>query len=196
MPVDPLYCPALTCAVYDYLFMGLSQPLLGTFVLDLSSIFYKQPHKRYLKIIDIAKDTKARAQDEDIRPVEEIKVPEFGDSVKPLSISDQDITVGEMDFEETIEPPKAGITAGVSRAPPEKMSDNLPVKQARKGQFVRMPIYKKNEKTARMEETNVPDPNFYMVCGYDKQPGDGDMHYRYIVKSELEESEYIDKSPF
>jgi hypothetical protein len=42
MPVDPLFCPALSVAVYDYLFMGLKQPLIGTFVLDLGSIFYKQ----------------------------------------------------------------------------------------------------------------------------------------------------------
>jgi len=41
MPVDPLFCPALTAAVYDYLFMGLSQPLIGTFVIELGEILHK-----------------------------------------------------------------------------------------------------------------------------------------------------------
>lgn len=47
-----------------------------------------------------------------------------------------------------------------------------------------------------MEEINVPDPAYYKACGYDNKPGDGVMHYRYIVDRELEESEYIDVSPF
>lgn len=89
-----------------------------------------------------------------------------------------------------------GISAGVSRAPPKLMTEDLSLKVARKGTFVRMPEYQKNADSGRMEEINVPDPNYYMVVGYDKNPGDGVMHYRYIVKSELEESEYIDKSPF
>jgi len=42
MPLDPLFCPALTASVYDYLFKGLSQPLIGTFALDLGKIFYKE----------------------------------------------------------------------------------------------------------------------------------------------------------
>jgi len=59
-----------------------------------------------------------------------------------------------------------------------------------------MPTYKKNDESGRMEEINCPDPEYYHAVGYDKQPGDGVMHYRYVVKSELEESDYIDKSPF
>ena len=31
LPADSLFCPKLTCYVYDYIFKGLSQPLLGTF---------------------------------------------------------------------------------------------------------------------------------------------------------------------
>ena len=89
-----------------------------------------------------------------------------------------------------------GLSAGVSRAAPKMMSEDLSLKMARKGGFIRMPEYQKNTESGRMEEINVPDPNYYMVVGHDRNPGDGIMHYRYIVKSELEESEYIDKSPF
>jgi hypothetical protein len=47
-----------------------------------------------------------------------------------------------------------------------------------------------------MEEINCPDPNYYMTVGYDKVPGTDVMHYRYVVKMELEDSEYVDASPF
>ena len=89
------------------------------------------------------------------------------------------------------------MTAGVQRADPEKMFGPLALKYARRGQFRIMPTYKMDDKTGRMEEINVPDPNYYMAVGYDREPGDGYMHYRYCVRSELEEaSDYIDKSPF
>ena len=57
MPVDPLFCPALTASVYDYLFMGLSQPLIGTFVIELGSIFHKvkKPKVRAKKIVSLLK---------------------------------------------------------------------------------------------------------------------------------------------
>ena len=31
LPIEELYCPSLACDCYDYVFMGLSQPLIGTF---------------------------------------------------------------------------------------------------------------------------------------------------------------------
>lgn len=40
MPKDPLFCPSLTAKVYDYLFKGLSQPLIGTFTINLGDIFH------------------------------------------------------------------------------------------------------------------------------------------------------------
>jgi hypothetical protein len=38
LPHDSLFCPKLTCYVYDYVFKGLSQPLLGTFQINLGHI--------------------------------------------------------------------------------------------------------------------------------------------------------------
>lgn len=45
LPIDPLFCPHLTCAVYDFLFKGLSQPLIGSFAIDLGSLFHKKKVK-------------------------------------------------------------------------------------------------------------------------------------------------------
>jgi hypothetical protein len=41
MPVDPLFCPSLSVGVYDYLFHGLSQPLIGTFTIALGEHFHE-----------------------------------------------------------------------------------------------------------------------------------------------------------
>ena len=46
LPYDPLYCPTLTATVHDYLFYGLSQPILGTFSIPLGDfLFKKKPEK-------------------------------------------------------------------------------------------------------------------------------------------------------
>lgn len=70
------------------------------------------------------------------------------------------------------------------------------MRKARKGLFVRKPIYQPNRDNGMMEEINIPDPNFYMPIGYDRHPNQEIMHYRYVVPSELEESNYMDPSPF
>ena len=47
-----------------------------------------------------------------------------------------------------------------------------------------------------MKEINVPDEEYFMEIGYDRVKGDGTVHYRYILDKPLEDSEYIDKTPF
>lgn len=50
MPTDPLFCPTLSCGVYDYLFMGMSQPLIGTFTIDLGDHFHNKKSGNQRKI--------------------------------------------------------------------------------------------------------------------------------------------------
>jgi hypothetical protein len=38
LPTEELYCPALTCEVFDYIFLGLSQPLIGSFTIPIGSM--------------------------------------------------------------------------------------------------------------------------------------------------------------
>lgn len=42
LPSDPLYCPSLTCGVYDYIFKGVSQPLVGNFVIPIGDLQHLQ----------------------------------------------------------------------------------------------------------------------------------------------------------
>ena len=38
LPTDPLFCPVLSCSVFDYVFRGLSQPMIGTFTIPLGQL--------------------------------------------------------------------------------------------------------------------------------------------------------------
>ena len=38
LPKKELYCPSLSCSVYDQVFLGMSQPVLGTFTIPLGQI--------------------------------------------------------------------------------------------------------------------------------------------------------------
>lgn len=40
LPEDPLFCPKLACDVYDYVFKGMVQPLIGTFSISIGEIMH------------------------------------------------------------------------------------------------------------------------------------------------------------
>lgn len=75
------------------------------------------------------------------------------------------------------------------------MSKGLAVKDARAGAFFRKPKYEKEE-TGHIIEVGAPDPEFFTELGYDRKPGSAEKHYRYCLKNSLEESDFMDKTPF
>ena len=42
LPTNKLFCPKLACEVYDYVCRGLSQPKVGSFVIDIGAIMQEQ----------------------------------------------------------------------------------------------------------------------------------------------------------
>ena len=46
LPVEELYCPKLACEVYDFICKGLSQPIIGSFVIDIGKIMQEQLKER------------------------------------------------------------------------------------------------------------------------------------------------------
>ena len=38
LPRSPLFCPRLVCTVHDYIFKGLSQPLIGSFTIPIGKL--------------------------------------------------------------------------------------------------------------------------------------------------------------
>jgi len=46
LPIDPLYCPRLACSVFDYIFRGWNQPLIGTFTLPIGELMHSLAEER------------------------------------------------------------------------------------------------------------------------------------------------------
>jgi len=166
MPVDPLFAPSLQCSVFDYLFLGLSKPLIGTFTIPLGELFHKG---------------NTHAGD--------------GPDLGGLAAKQVSMEVDPL-YEKIRILPKHASALGVTSVPGVTMTADLTVAQARLGQFVRLPEYAVNATTGKQEEINVPDANYYMQIGYDRAPGEKTMHYRYVIKGEYEKSAYIEASPF
>lgn len=38
LPTDDLYCPKLSCTVYDYIYKGWNQPIIGVFTLPIGQL--------------------------------------------------------------------------------------------------------------------------------------------------------------
>ena len=50
LPSGALYCPSLSCDVYDYIFKGLSQPLLGTFSISIGEIIEQTKYDQMMEL--------------------------------------------------------------------------------------------------------------------------------------------------
>ena len=46
LPTSPLYCPKLVCSVFDYIFMGVNQPLVGTFTIPIGELIFELKKER------------------------------------------------------------------------------------------------------------------------------------------------------
>ena len=189
MPVDPLYCPSLGAAVYDTLFMGLSQPLLGTFSINLGEIFHsKKSKEERQKLIEIAGELEVTHFPE----LDKVDITMEEDH--PL-IKTEEIKVEESPPKKKLQKVKTNKASGVKAGSVQKLNGPMSMRKARAGGFVRRPKYEKDDKH-NVVEVEVPDPDYFLPVGYDRIPGDGIMHYRYFVQSELEETQFIDKCPF
>ena len=40
LPIDPLYCPRLSCQVYDCIYTGWSQPIIGNFTIPIGELMH------------------------------------------------------------------------------------------------------------------------------------------------------------
>jgi hypothetical protein len=71
LPNDSLYCPSLTCGVYDYIFKGMAQPLIGSFEIDFGQLQkdtnreFEEQNEKTIEII--------KALEQKVRDAEETK---------------------------------------------------------------------------------------------------------------------------
>ena len=50
LPVEEIYCPRLSCQVFDTIYAGFNQPIIGSFFIELASRIEKQREKRKKKL--------------------------------------------------------------------------------------------------------------------------------------------------
>jgi len=46
LPIKPLYCPRLSCQVYDQVFAGFSQPIIGNFTIPIGELIHELAAER------------------------------------------------------------------------------------------------------------------------------------------------------
>lgn len=59
LPIKSLYCPKLSCAVYDYIFKGWNQPMIGVFVLPIGELMESLKLERETELNEIIKINEA-----------------------------------------------------------------------------------------------------------------------------------------
>ena len=52
LPEEELYCPSLACDAYDYVYIGKSQPLIGTFSLPIGEIKTEYEKERVAELAE------------------------------------------------------------------------------------------------------------------------------------------------
>ena len=50
LPIDPRYCPRLSCQVYDTIFAGWSQPIIGNFTMPIGDLIHELKAERDAEI--------------------------------------------------------------------------------------------------------------------------------------------------
>ena len=46
LPIEPLYCPRLSCQVYDCIYTGWSQPIIGNFTIPIGELMHDLKRER------------------------------------------------------------------------------------------------------------------------------------------------------
>jgi hypothetical protein len=165
--------------------MGMSQPLLGSFSIHLGELYHKRAGKSASSMLADAVILSKRSLAQESEVTDSTAFSIFAPSAAP-----------DVYMEKSQKLPSHVAASGVRRGEKQEMREEPSLNDARFGAFVKVPKYDRNPKTGRMEELNPPDDNYFMQIGYDRVPGEGTMHYRYVLKTELEKSKYIDVSPF
>ena len=181
IPEDPLYAPTLTCTVNDYLFAGLSQPLIGSFAIDLGKYVFtsKEKHQRTISAL---KDKSLKILMKD-KPKKQQKLldlsesPPETDPFAPVKIEEE-----KKEYKHLEE---------IRR---ERSEINYTLKEAIEGNVVLWPQF--TQKGAKTVEINEPNPEEYITLGYNREPDDGMKQYRFYIREELEKTSILEKVPF
>ena len=110
LPTDPLYCPKLSSTVYDYIFLGWNQPMIGVFTIPIGQYMLDLQEERRRETAVIADINEQLGK---ILEAGEVAVPNFiaddsginktiehlVDSNRPLKPEASEAQLGADDFD-------------------------------------------------------------------------------------------------
>jgi len=67
LPVEKLYCPRLSCQVFDCIFTGFSQPLIGNFIIPIGQLLHDLIQERFVEMKALKKVVKELKEIEEDR---------------------------------------------------------------------------------------------------------------------------------
>lgn len=196
IPEDPLYAPVLTCTVCDYLFAGLSQPLIGTFSIDLGKYVVQRASQKSKKLLDTMLKLRPNMQLEEEK-VSAIAVPDKkfeqeGPKFESVDLGDETDADHKQEFKHLI---PADPQANNSKFYEDLSKAVVLIEEAMNGKIRVEPQYKE-AKSKKLMEIYPPNPDHYLEVGYSREPNDGLKHYRYYVHEELEKISIFGNSAF
>ena len=180
MPRDKIYAPTLTSTVHDYLFAGLSQPLIGSFGIDLAR--YHPSNKK--AVIKLAADlTKIKGK----RGAMKILLPKM-----------EDIKEEEEEEKEKASEPQSFIKRGeVEMKKGDAKESELTLEEvcADSSRIVVNPVFEAKGKNKKVE-VRIPNTNMYLPIGYNRDPDDNKKSYRYYIHEPLDSTFLFSDLPF
>ena len=192
MPRDRIFSPMLTATVHDYLFAGLSQPLIGSFALDLAS--YKKPDKFAQIVLSSALTAKKNVPgDKKKGKIDKKKIlPNI--SEKNEEIEEEEEEKVEDVVDETMEAEANGVQLKKFESNEREVSLTFEEIINDPEKITLPAIFETSAKKTR--EVRIPNQSQYFTIGYNRTPDDGNKSYRYYIDKPLEETFLFNELPF
>ena len=199
LPLDPNLCPSLSCLVFDTVWEGVIQPILGCFAIDLGQILANDPNLR-------PKAHKIQSGFIEQHPM------------KLLGEADESDIIIDIEGEKMALLSKDKVGKKIKEKPDKKedeihqITESL-IKKVKKyptvlslnGQLhqeyiIIKPKYVQNQKKQFMTEKECPDPELYLPLDHDKREdkikNQTKKHYRYYLNQELEKTSFMNQNLF
>jgi len=189
LPKNHLLCPSLTCVVFDTIWEGVIQPVLGSFAIDLGAIIEENSKKNIWKYNKkqshfIEKESSPTNDDIFLDIEKDPLIRKKAETENKSHKTEENTIISDQ-------------LAKKHRKYPAVLMENGELHQE---YMIIKPKYVKNLKKQFMTEMEIPEPEAYIGLGHDKTEDKlknlTKKHYRYYINQELEKSHFINQNLF
>ena len=202
LPKNYNLCPSLTCIVFDTVWEGVFQPVLGCFSIDIGSLMSSRNNE-----LDYKKASKLHKIQSNFILNVPAPIPIQGNEDEPFLELDIDegrkhqISMRKLSDDEKTQDDNGIIVVGKYVKKFKKYPPVLTEKGELNQEFIIIkPKYVKDAKKQFMSELEIPDPECYIGLGHDKREdklkNQTKKHYRSYINCELEKSKFVNENLF